>query len=46
MGDAQEMSTAYIQKCLASLELAYEPWKSIPPSDGMYNILRAMFLIM
>lgn len=41
MGDAQEMNTAYIQKCLASLELAYEHWKSIPPSDGMYDIFRA-----
>ena len=42
MGDAQEMNTAYIQKCLASLELAYEHWKSISQGDGMYDIFRAV----
>ncbi len=41
MEDAQEMNTAYIRKCLASLELAYEHWKSLSRVDGMYDIFRA-----
>jgi hypothetical protein len=35
------MNIAYIEKCLASLELAYKHWKSLSPSDGMYDIFRA-----
>ena len=35
------MNTTYIQKCLASLELAYEHWKVLSKEDPMYDIFRA-----
>ncbi len=35
------MSTIYIQKCLVSLELAYEHWKLLSKDDRMYDIFRA-----
>jgi nucleotidyltransferase substrate binding protein (TIGR01987 family) len=35
------MNTIYIQKCLVSLELAYEHWKLLSKDDRMYDIFRA-----
>ena len=35
------MNVTYVQKCLDSLELAYENWKLLPSEDKMFDIFRS-----